>query len=346
MIGRVSAFAALCLPALASKAVEKYPAVLHDTTNHTLSPQLRAVQFIGHRGANEGIPENTVAAFRHAIVNRMDCVELDVRLTSDGEVVVFHDQTMARMTSGKVVKGVEETAFKDLPVLKPQDKRQVTAGDEETHRIPRFKEVLTLLDENPNLCMIVEFKEDSNETIRQVHTLIQAYRGRIIWFSLKGPINVKLRQYDPAIPTIAGAIECLKYAGLYYIGLLPFTSLPFAVFGISLQEVTLQRVREEPALSAVPDTIKRALAWVLQGSPPWLLDCPGLFTHLQKRGVPTSFLGCNEDWHVERARELGADSVLTDRPHWLKTAHLDKGMQLHHQSAAEKVRSSNSDTNS
>ena len=56
---------------------------------------------IAHRGGAALAPENTMAAFELA-VNRWDAdiLEMDVRLTADGMVVVIHDQTVDRTTSG------------------------------------------------------------------------------------------------------------------------------------------------------------------------------------------------------------------------------------------------------
>ncbi len=50
-----------------------------------------------HRGSHRAAVENTLAAFRLAIAERADGVELDVRATRDGEVVVFHDRDLARL---------------------------------------------------------------------------------------------------------------------------------------------------------------------------------------------------------------------------------------------------------
>ncbi|HMD14677.1 MAG TPA: glycerophosphodiester phosphodiesterase family protein, partial [Bacteroidota bacterium] len=56
---------------------------------------------IAHRGSSAVAPENTLAAFKQAIRDRADAVELDIQLTSDGEVVVFHDRRLERTTDGK-----------------------------------------------------------------------------------------------------------------------------------------------------------------------------------------------------------------------------------------------------
>jgi len=50
----------------------------------------------GHRGAAFEAPENTMAGFRHAVAEGVRAIELDVRLTRDGELAVAHDASLAR----------------------------------------------------------------------------------------------------------------------------------------------------------------------------------------------------------------------------------------------------------
>jgi len=56
---------------------------------------------LGHRGARREAPENTLRAFERAAELGAAGVELDVRLDGDGDVVVFHDRTLERMTDGE-----------------------------------------------------------------------------------------------------------------------------------------------------------------------------------------------------------------------------------------------------
>ncbi len=55
---------------------------------------------IAHRGSSADAPENTLAAFRLAVEQAADAIELDVDLTCDGQVVVMHDATIDRTTDG------------------------------------------------------------------------------------------------------------------------------------------------------------------------------------------------------------------------------------------------------
>lgn len=76
----------------------------------------RGPYLMAHRGGAQLAPENTLAAFDGAAALGADAIELDVRLTSDGEVVVFHDETTERIT------GTPGTvADRSLPQLRALD---------------------------------------------------------------------------------------------------------------------------------------------------------------------------------------------------------------------------------
>jgi glycerophosphoryl diester phosphodiesterase len=55
---------------------------------------------IAHRGASAFAPENTLAAFRLAVEQGAGAVELDAKLSADGQVIVLHDTTLDRTTNG------------------------------------------------------------------------------------------------------------------------------------------------------------------------------------------------------------------------------------------------------
>jgi glycerophosphoryl diester phosphodiesterase len=59
------------------------------------------MQRIAHRGGAHLAPENTVAAFQHALTLPVDAVELDIQMSRDGHLIVFHDHTVERLTNGK-----------------------------------------------------------------------------------------------------------------------------------------------------------------------------------------------------------------------------------------------------
>lgn len=64
-------------------------------------PQARQVVVIAHRGEHLSHPENTLPAYQSAIDLGVDFIEVDVRTTSDGRLVVMHDGTVDSRTDGK-----------------------------------------------------------------------------------------------------------------------------------------------------------------------------------------------------------------------------------------------------
>lgn len=109
------------------------------------------MRILGHRGASADAPENTLPAFRLALAAGADGVELDARLCATGEVVVFHDATLDRLTGrpGRVL----ETSWSTLQTLEV-----VTPAGRA--RIPLLSEVMEAL---PRTAFInVELKADGN----------------------------------------------------------------------------------------------------------------------------------------------------------------------------------------
>jgi glycerophosphoryl diester phosphodiesterase len=67
----------------------------------TLLTQLPIPLVFAHRGASADAPENTLASFKLAAELGAPAIELDAKLTRDGEIIVFHDLTIDRTTNGK-----------------------------------------------------------------------------------------------------------------------------------------------------------------------------------------------------------------------------------------------------
>jgi glycerophosphoryl diester phosphodiesterase len=71
------------------------------TRNTHPAGTLRQPMLIAHRGSSGTAPENTLFAFRQAVEAGAEMIELDIRLTRDGALVVLHDQRVARTTNGR-----------------------------------------------------------------------------------------------------------------------------------------------------------------------------------------------------------------------------------------------------
>src|SRR5512145_3180337 len=89
-----------------------------------------------HRGASAHAPENTLAAFQLALAQHADGIELDVKLTADGHVVVIHDPTIERTTGAK--GRVKDMSLADLRSL---DAGSFFAQTFQREKIPTLEEV-------------------------------------------------------------------------------------------------------------------------------------------------------------------------------------------------------------
>lgn len=122
-----------------------------------------------HRGLHKpdkSIPENSIPAF--AAAARIGYgIELDVRLSADGEVVVFHDDNLKRVCG--IDARVDELTWEELSTLS-------LCGTE--YKIPLFKDVLNVV--NGQCPMIVELKQGKHnaELCRKTYELLSAYPGR------------------------------------------------------------------------------------------------------------------------------------------------------------------------
>ncbi len=70
-----------------------------------------------HRGSSIDNPENTRAAFIAAIEDGADGFECDLRLTKDGEIVIWHDSNMSRIANNKAT--IANTQFSELKAIYP-----------------------------------------------------------------------------------------------------------------------------------------------------------------------------------------------------------------------------------
>ena len=121
-----------------------------------------------HRGLHSEdtlVPENSLAAFRQACEAGYG-IELDVRLSRDGEVVVFHDDTLERLCG--VDARVDELDYAQLRELR------ICGTDE---YIPLFGEVLELV--NGSVPLIVELKNgrQNKSLCEKSYALLSGYKG-------------------------------------------------------------------------------------------------------------------------------------------------------------------------
>ena len=142
-------------------------------------------RYIAHRGLHgEAVPENSMAAFETAAQKGL-AVELDVRLTKDGKLVVLHDSSLMR------VCGVEGEV-RDFTAEQLGAFRLNGSGE----GIPMFREVLKRI--NGRVPLLIEIKNCDHGSIEpRVRRILKSYKGSyavqafdprtVLWFRLFAP---------------------------------------------------------------------------------------------------------------------------------------------------------------
>jgi glycerophosphoryl diester phosphodiesterase len=106
----------------------------------------RATDVVAHRGASAYAPENTLAAHDLALAQRADALELDVRATADGTLVLSHDETLLRTTGDP--RRVDELTADDIAAI-PSLSRPVELEDLLRRYGRRTRYLLDLKDPAP-----------------------------------------------------------------------------------------------------------------------------------------------------------------------------------------------------
>ena len=122
-------------------------------------------QVIGHRGAMGHETENTMASIKKAIDLGVDMIEIDVFKIASGEIVVFHDDNVERLTNGS--GRIEDYTLEEM-------KRLVVKGN---HQIPLLQDVLDQMDNQ--IALNIELK--GANTSQEVNQIVNHYINEKGW---------------------------------------------------------------------------------------------------------------------------------------------------------------------
>lgn len=142
-------------------------------------------------------PENTLTAFKKAAeIDGLTGIELDIQLTRDGHMAVFHDETVDRTTDGS--GELRQYTLSELKRLR------IDAGSGKQEQIPAMEEVFDLLQEKmkQGLKMNIELKNSifpykgmEQKIVDMVHQY--GLQGRVIYSSFSALSLERIRQLDP-----------------------------------------------------------------------------------------------------------------------------------------------------
>ncbi len=157
---------------------------------------------IAHRGDHTRVPENTLPAIRNAIKSGADYVEIDVRTSKDGHLVVHHDATVDRMTNG--TGNVKDLTLEELRNLKVTDKAK---GGKKSFTIPLLSEVLVICRDKINIYLDCK-DADVTATLQEIRNAGMEKQVAVYVSSI--PQYREWRRQAASIPLITSAIDEIK----------------------------------------------------------------------------------------------------------------------------------------
>ena len=242
---------------------------------------------IAHRGASDLAPENTLAAFRRAIADGAEGIEFDVRLSKDGEPVVFHDATLRRISDRKnLVSSLTAEELREIDVGSwfSRRKKNHSNGDFSGERIPTLFETLDFLKDFKGL-IYIELKCRASE----IEKLSKAVCNAISRSPLLPQIIVKSFQLE-TIPHVKKLCPEVKTA---------------ALFAPKLRTI----LRKEKRLVQIAHEIGADILSVH-----FTLATRQLMKKAEKRDLPVTIWTANHPRWVRRAFDLGIFAVITNNP--------------------------------
>jgi glycerophosphoryl diester phosphodiesterase len=241
-----------------------------------------AVQVAAHRGGALLWPENSLLAFRNAIALGVEFLETDVHLTADDQLVVLHDPTLDRTTTGR--GPVRDVRLADLVPFR----LRAADGTPTDEPIPTLAQVLDLVAGARGIGLLLEIKVDAagrrypgieEKTLAQVRARGVLDRTPIMGFQTETVRRV--RALDPAARTV----------------------------------LLVSRGRTERERANPPDAVRLAreagAAWL--GINHRLLDAD-VIAAARRAGVSVAAWTVNQEPDIRRVLALGVDVVISDQP--------------------------------
>jgi len=243
---------------------------------------------IAHRGASAYFPENTLSAFEGAIAMQADMVELDVQLTSDGEVVVFHDEKISRCTDGR-----GRIADHTLAQLKKLDAGRWFSKDFAGEKVPALAEVLRICKNR--IAVNIEIKTEAvtenasggieEKCLRLVHQT--GMQDHVVFSSFDPRALRHLKEIHPSTAT------AVLFEKKHYGAGLPsqiLESLGADAFNCSLKELNSQRIVD-----------------------------------LKVNAIPFNVYTINDEKNMKKLLKIGVDGMFTNVPDILRQVMMEGG---------------------
>lgn len=276
-----------CLTIAVLAVLYLYFATLHPLQRVPDHPYFRAPGpwVIAHRGGRGLWPENTLLAFEKAEALGVDVIEMDLRVTADGALVVIHDSTVDRTTNGGGrVDGMTLGEVRALDAgYRFQGPASVFPHRGRGLTVPTLDEVLSRF---PRARLNVEMKAFNPDHAARLCRLLRerAATGRVLVASFSQDALSAFREQCPSVATSASAREALILYQLHRFHLARLYRSPSVA--LQMPEILGERTVLSPDLLDLAATVNlKVQVWTV-----------------------------NEEAAMKRLLQLGVQGILTDYP--------------------------------
>lgn len=238
---------------------------------------------IAHRGDSSNFPENSLAGMKSAVDLKVDMLETDIRLTKDNELVIFHDESIDRVSNGKG-KLIEST-LDELKQFKLTD--NLNSSNNQEHKILTLTE---LFESFPSVKINIDIKNQESIAVSKLVEIIKEEKNaseRIIVSSFHDQQIINFRKKLPNIKTGASPLEIKKFIILMKFKLLFSFKSNFYSFQVPMYHESTKII--------TPSFIKQA----------------------QKKNIRTMVWTINDVDTMNYLIQLGVDGIFTDYPSML-----------------------------
>lgn len=160
-----------------------------------------------HRGGPHERLESTMTAFKHALKQGCNLMEVDVYPTKDNVIVISHDRGLGRLCGDKYSDtNIDETKFADLPPLQNEIRYGGEKGSykQKHYDDGQWLKLEELFDEMPDTVFYsIDLKGSGTKQADQVYKLIKAAKlqKRVVWGSGNADVHARCKELDADIAT-------------------------------------------------------------------------------------------------------------------------------------------------
>jgi len=249
---------------------------------------VQAVDIVAHRGASYDAPENTLAATKLAWKQGADAVETDIYLSTDGKIIVFHDRTAER-TGGRDVPIASLTLAESRTLDAGTWKGPAFAGE----KVPLLDEQIATIPHGKRILVEIKVGPEIVPELGRVFARTGTSEKSITLISFNFDALVAVRKQLPNYPT------------LWLVGY----RVP--------DPVKAPEAKAPPTVDEMIRAVKAAGLTGLDLQHTWPLTADEA-KKIQEAGLELHVWTVNEVAIARRWIALGAASITTDRPAWLR----------------------------